>query len=130
LDFAILDMEDHFECKLNVICEVEANLMTSTVEIADRLGLALSSLSKIMLNKNKIIEGEVKCGMHSKNRINIKLGANEGLEKILLEWFQQMCSINVSTGGPILCQKVTDVALRQKMDSFKASDGWLHRHLK
>jgi hypothetical protein len=29
----------------------------------------------------------MKCGVHSKKRMNIKLGANEGLEKILLKWF-------------------------------------------
>jgi hypothetical protein len=36
-----------------------------------------------MLNKNKIIEREIKCGAHSKKGIDIKLGANEGLENIL-----------------------------------------------
>jgi hypothetical protein len=40
-----------------------------------------------MLNKNEITEGEMKCGAHSK-RMNVKLGASDGLGKILLEWFQ------------------------------------------
>jgi hypothetical protein len=50
--------------KLNVIHEVEAKLATSWVETANCLGLAPSSLSRIMLNKNKSIEGEMKCGAH------------------------------------------------------------------
>jgi hypothetical protein len=45
--------------KLNVIHEVEAKSVTLQVEIANHLGLAPSSLSRIMLNKNTIIEGEM-----------------------------------------------------------------------
>jgi hypothetical protein len=62
--------------------------------------------------------------------MHVKLGANEGLEKILSEWLQQMHSVNVPTSRPILSQKATDVALRLKTDNFKASNGWLHRHFK
>jgi hypothetical protein len=36
--------------------------MTSEVEVANHLGLAPPSLSRIMLNKSKMIEGEIKCG--------------------------------------------------------------------
>jgi hypothetical protein len=104
--------------------------VTSWAEFANHLGLAPSSLSRIMLNKTQIIEGEMKCGAHSKNSMNIKLGANEGLEKILLEWFQQMCSENVPISRPILSQKATDIARSLKINNFKASNGWLHKHLK
>jgi hypothetical protein len=61
--------------KLNVICEVEANSVTSPVETVNRLGFAPSSLNRIMLNKNKIIEREMKYGVHLKKRMTIKLGA-------------------------------------------------------
>jgi hypothetical protein len=47
--------------------------------------------------------------------MNIKLGANEGLEKILLELFQQMHSENVPISRPILHQKATDTALCLKI---------------
>jgi hypothetical protein len=83
-----------------------------------------------MLNKSKIIEEERKCGAHSKKRTNIKLGANKGLENILLEWFQQMCSENTPISRPVLCQKAADIGLHLKQDNFKASNGWLYRHLK
>jgi hypothetical protein len=46
---------------LTVICKAEANLVTSLVETANRLELAPSLLSRIMSNKNKIIEGKMKC---------------------------------------------------------------------
>jgi hypothetical protein len=55
--------------------------------------------------------------------MNIKLGANEGLEKILLEWFQKMHCVNVPTSRPILCQKASDVAHHLKIDNFKTSNG-------
>jgi hypothetical protein len=38
--------------------------MILQVKIANRLGLAPSSLSRIMLNKNKLIEEEIKFGAH------------------------------------------------------------------
>jgi hypothetical protein len=47
--------------------------MTSQVEIANHPGLAPSSLSRNMLNRNKIIEREMKSQAPSKNRMNIKL---------------------------------------------------------
>jgi arsenate reductase-like glutaredoxin family protein len=57
-------------------------------------------------------------------------GANKGLEKILLDWFQQIYSENMLIKRPILCQKATDIAFRLKIVNFKASDWWLQRHLK
>jgi hypothetical protein len=56
--------------KLYVIRQVEANPTASRVEMANRLLLALSSC-KIMSNKNKIIEGEIKCGAISKKSMNM-----------------------------------------------------------
>jgi hypothetical protein len=56
--------EDPFAWKLNVIYEAEVKSVTSQVEIANCLGLVPSSLNRIMLNKNKIVEGEMKCGVH------------------------------------------------------------------
>jgi hypothetical protein len=68
--------------RLNVISEVEANSMESRVKMANRLALAPSSLCKIMSNKNKIIEGEIKCGANSKKRMTVRAGAKEEMEKI------------------------------------------------
>jgi hypothetical protein len=50
---------------------VEANPTASWVEMANCPVLALSSVCKIMSNKNKIIEGEIKCSAISKKRMNI-----------------------------------------------------------
>jgi hypothetical protein len=57
----------------------------------------------------------------------MKLGANDELEKILLEWFQQMCSDNIPINGPILREKANEIALCLNIDNFKASNGWLLR---
>jgi hypothetical protein len=54
--------------------------------------------------------------------LKIRLGANEGLENILLELFQQMHSENVPISGPIFSQKAADIALCLKIANFKASD--------
>jgi hypothetical protein len=50
---------------------VEENPTALRVEMANRLVLALSSSCKIMSNKNKIIEGEIKYGAVSKKRTNM-----------------------------------------------------------
>jgi hypothetical protein len=88
--------------------------VTLLVATANHLGLAPSSLSRIKLNKNTIIEGEMKCGAHSKKSMDIRLGANKRSEKILLEWFQQMRSQNVPISRPALSQKATGTALHFK----------------
>jgi hypothetical protein len=71
-----------------------------------------------MLNNIKIIEGEMKCGARWKKRTNIKLGASEGLEKILLEWFQWLRSESEPISRSILRRKATDIALCLKISQF------------
>jgi hypothetical protein len=113
--------------KLNVISEAEAHPNVPHIAMANRLGLPLSTLSKIMLSKEKIADTECKCGAQAKKRKKMKLRANDELVKILLEWFQQMRSGNVPINGPILREKAHEIALRLNIDNFKASNGWLHR---
>jgi hypothetical protein len=70
---------------------VEGNPIVSLVgvEMANHLGLGPSSLCKITSNKNKIIEGKIKCGANSKKRMNLGPGAKDQMEKKkLMEWFQ------------------------------------------
>jgi hypothetical protein len=88
-----------------VIGEVEAHPNVPRTEMANRLGLPPSTLSKIMLSKEKIKAAECKCGAQAKIRKNMKLGANDESEKILLEWFQQIRSDNAPINGPILREK-------------------------
>jgi hypothetical protein len=63
--------EDFLSEKLYVIRQVEANPTASQVEMVNHLVLALSSFCKIMSNKNKMIEGEIKCGTILKKRMNM-----------------------------------------------------------
>jgi hypothetical protein len=71
--------------KLNVIGEVEDHPNIPHIEMANHLGLPPSTLSKIMLSTEKITDSKCKCGAQAKKRKNMKLGANDELEKILLE---------------------------------------------
>jgi hypothetical protein len=61
--------------KSKLISKVKAKSVTLQVEIANHLGLAPPSFSRIMLNKNKIIEGEMKCGEHSNKEYEYKAGS-------------------------------------------------------
>jgi hypothetical protein len=133
LNFEILDIGTKqkkitLSGKLNVIHEVEAKSLISWVEIANHLGLA-PSLSRIVLNKNKIIEGEMWSTLKEENEYKAG-GSMKNWKKILLEWCQQMRSENVPISWSVLCQKTTDILLCLKIDNLKASNGWLCRHLK
>jgi hypothetical protein len=55
-----------------------------------------------------------KFGVHSKKRMNTMLGVNEGYENILLEWFQQMCFVNMPISRPILHQRQLTLHSAQK----------------
>jgi hypothetical protein len=67
--------------KLNVIGRAEAH---------PKIPRPPSTLSRIMLSKEKAADAEYKCGTQTKKRKNMKLRAYSELGKILLEWFQQM----------------------------------------
>jgi hypothetical protein len=78
----------------------------------------MGNVQNINIHKNKIIEEEMWSTL-KKKRMNIKLGTNEGLENILLEWFQQMRSENMPVRRTILHQKATNFALCLKINNFK-----------
>jgi hypothetical protein len=82
-----------------------------------------------MLSKEKITDAEFKCGAQVKKRKNIKVVDYDELEKILPEWFQQMHSYEyvVPISGPILQEKVNEIAFRLNIDNFKTSVGCLYR---
>jgi hypothetical protein len=62
-----------------------------------------------------------------KKRKNIKVGAYDELEKILPEWFQQMHSYIVPINGPILWEKVNEIAFLLNIDNFETSEECLYR---
>jgi hypothetical protein len=54
--------------------------------------------------------------------MNIRPGANEEMEKILMEWFQQISSENVPISSPVLCQKATEIALQYMCSTENSSN--------
>jgi hypothetical protein len=88
--------------KQHIILKVDTNKLLTFAEMAKCLGLALPFLSKIMLLRDKMLGAERKYRNQCKERKNLQIGANEELEKILVEWFQQMRADYISIDGPEL----------------------------
>jgi hypothetical protein len=49
------------------------------------------------------------------------------MEKVLIEWFEEMCSSNLPINGTLIKEKAIRVAERLKLENFKASNRWLGR---
>jgi hypothetical protein len=50
--------------------------------------------------------------------------------KVLIEWFEGMCSMNLQISGSIIRKKAGRVALKLGLHYFKAFNGWLVRFRK
>jgi hypothetical protein len=61
--------------RLTVISRIEAHLNAQHIEMANYLILPLPMLRKILLSKEKLTDGEFKCGAHAKKRKKLKQGA-------------------------------------------------------
>jgi hypothetical protein len=53
----------------------------------------------MMKNKNRILSAELKSGGAVCKRTNIKATPHDKLEKVLIEWFEGMHSVNLPING-------------------------------
>lgn len=113
-----------------MIREVERNANVPVSEMARRLGLAQSSLSGILKNKEKILDQETQCGSKSKQRKNVKKSPYEEMESKLMEWFNGARAENIPIDGALIKMKASTISLKLGLTDFKASNGWLDRFKK
>ena len=52
---------------------------------------------------------------------------NTFLKDYLLQWFQQHRAEGIPISGPVLCEKVNELAARFSVEDFHASTRWLHK---
>jgi hypothetical protein len=57
--------------------------------------------------------------------MNIKVSPHDDLEKVLIKWFESMCSANLPTDGSIIWENAARVSLNVVLNNLKASTGWL-----
>jgi centromere protein B len=69
-------------------------------------------------------------GVKPSKEKNIKSSPYDEMEKILIVWFDGMCSANPPIKGVLLKEKAIRVATRLRTENFKGSNGWLDRFKK
>ncbi|XP_064462141.1 tigger transposable element-derived protein 6-like [Ornithodoros turicata] len=92
-------------------------------DVALRFGIAQSSLSTILKEKEKIMSS-VERGSSSQRK-KVKRPSYEEIEKAAFAWFLDVRARNVPVSGAMLIQKAKDFGCMLGCDDFKASNGWL-----
>ncbi|KAH6944122.1 hypothetical protein HPB50_001938 [Hyalomma asiaticum] len=109
--------------KATIITEVEKG--RQKMDIADKFGIACSSLSTIIKNKASIL-GALQNSESAKNK-TVTAAVFLDVDKEVFAWFCEQCTNSVPLSGRILQQKALDVACMLDHNNFKASPGWLSR---
>ena len=52
---------------------------------------------------------------------------NEELNTVLWDWYAKITSSNVPASGPLIQDKISQLAVKLNNNKFKASNGWLYR---
>lgn len=113
--------------RLKIINEVENNPNEKLASVAKRLGLPSSTLATILMNKESIRANAHKFASTYKTR---KTGRNSNfvaLEEELIMWFEQMNAKSIPVDGKMLMEEATNIARRQGILNFAASNGWFCR---
>lgn len=112
------------QTKLNIIECVNSG--EKKTKVAEKFSIALSTLSTILKNKEKIYDAVANANFSVKSK-RMRAANNEELEIQLLEWFKNVRHSNIPVSGPLIKEKASIFANNLGIDSFKCSDGWLYR---
>jgi hypothetical protein len=110
--------------RLKIMEEVEKNPGEKRVDIAERLGLAASTLNSIFV-KDEICKQIEKCSNACKKRKTGKESTFAVLETVLFTWYQQAHTSNILIDGTTLREKAKIIATPLNIDNFSASNGWV-----
>lgn len=113
-----------FKEKLEVLSKVDQDPKRKRSDLAKELGLAPSTLSTIVGQREQILKNAQR---FSGNVKQAKTAQHVDLEEILLTWFKEVTAAGVNVDGKVVREKADDIALSLGIDNFQASGGWLHR---
>lgn len=111
-----------FEQKIAAIREVEKGIKKKCV-IAKEFGIASSTLSTFLKNKNKIMS--TSAVENGKNRKRMREPDNPDVDACVLKWFKQARDQNIPVSGTLVRAKAEEFSRSLGNDNFKASSGWL-----
>ena len=111
--------------KVEIIKAVESSKKSKSA-IAEEFGVAKSTVTSIVKNKQKILEAS-DVASFTPERKRIRLAAHSDIEEALMIWFKQAPTLNLPISGPILQIKARELALSLGYTDFSCSTGWLQR---
>ena len=113
------------ELKFEIINEVKKGF-NSKSEIARKHGLASSTLSTILKNKDSI-KSNFERSLFQSSRKRFRSGEYTDIEEALFKWFTSARSAGVPITGPVLATKAESLAEKLGRINFKASNGFIER---
>ncbi|KAG0418497.1 hypothetical protein HPB47_004845 [Ixodes persulcatus] len=115
------------ERKGALIKEVEKGGRTKS-SIAKEFGIPLSTLSKIVKNKDKVFEGFQQS--FSSKRKRQRDSKFPDVEAAVLQWLQNVRAANLPVSGPMIMEKADALALQMGYTNFSCTKGWFDRFRK
>jgi len=112
--------------KLHIIQKVDGFPSVPRTKICKELGIPVSTVNTIMLNRNKILKQLL---TQQPGRKRMKTGKYEKVEAVLTEWFRQKRALNLTINGRILKSKAEEIAMKLNIE-FRPSKGWIDRFKK
>ena len=112
-----------FDMKLKIIEEVEQK-SKSKAEICRQYGIASSTLSTFLANKEKIRENVLSGSSSLKKK---RSNNHQDVDDALHIWFTQARANDVPISGPLLIEKGEEIAKSLGLTDFKMSHGWIDR---
>ena len=95
-------------------------------EVAKQFGIANSTLSTILKDRQKIISAFEESSFQPERK-RMRLALYDEVEEGLLIWFKSVREKNVPVSGPILQTKAEEIARELGISDFSCSSGWIHR---
>ncbi|KAH8010092.1 hypothetical protein HPB51_024767 [Rhipicephalus microplus] len=107
-----------FKEKLDILRKVDEDPKRKRTELAKELGLATSTLSTIVGQRDTIMKNVL---LFSANAKQAKTAQHVKLEESLLIWFKEVTAAGVNIDGKVLREKADEIALALHIDGFQAS---------
>lgn len=113
------------EIKQKILNEVDDKSQKKS-KIAAKYGIANSTLSTIIKNRNKI-EAAYSVNQFEPTRKRMRTAKNEDVEVALLRWIKEARSQNIILTGAVLQEKAKFFGEALGVSDFVCSNGWLSR---
>lgn len=111
--------------KIDILSDIDSGKLKK-IEIANKYGIAKSTVSMILKGREKI-EAACLLNKFEPDRKRMRVASNEELETALFRWVNEVRNQNLPITGTILQEKARFFADALGITDFCGSSGWLQR---